>query len=237
MKRARKIFVLMLSCIMLCGITQPIQAASPASLVTVRTDFSDTSVPYAVPVLQYAGTGDTVIPDVVLPEGSAYKVSLTHDGNRNFIVKFYNGDKSNLLANTIGVFAGTSLLERGSTAARTGIFEIIASGNWTLTVSTITNISTKSLSGTGYKVSGLFILPGTNTTVTMNYTGKSNFIVYAHYSNGKSQLLANTIGDYSGQKVLRNPENTTCYLEVKSSGAWTVDLGYGDEVSVVPDIN
>ena len=66
MKRARKIFVLMLSCIMLCGITQPIQAASPASLVTVRTDFSDTSVPYAVPVLQYAGTGDTVIPDVVL---------------------------------------------------------------------------------------------------------------------------------------------------------------------------
>ena len=98
MKRARKIFVLMLSCIMLCGITQPIQAASPASLVTVRTDFSDTSVPYAVPVLQYAGTGDTVIPDVVLPEGSAYKVSLTHDGNRNFIVKFYNGDKSNLLA-------------------------------------------------------------------------------------------------------------------------------------------
>ena len=73
--------------------------------------------------------------------------------------------------------------------------------------------------------------------VTMNYTGKSNFIVYAHYSNGKSQLLANTIGDYSGQKVLRNPENTTCYIEVKSSGAWTVDLGYGDAVSVVPDIN
>ena len=63
MKRARKIFVLMLSCIMLCGITQPIQAASPASLVTVRTDFSDTSVPYAVPVLQYAGT-NTIFSDL-----------------------------------------------------------------------------------------------------------------------------------------------------------------------------
>ena len=125
----------------------------------------------------------------------------------------------------------------GSDAVPLGIFDIRAEGNWTITVSTVTNLSTNSVTSIGDKVSGVFNLPGTGTTVSINNTGISNFIVWAHYSDGTSQLLVNNIGAYSGQAVLNNPKKTNCYLEVKSDGQWTVDMGYGGALSLVPDIN
>ena len=237
MNKFKKIFSAVAASVMLISSTLTCMAATPTSLVVVRTDFSDTSIPVAAPLLQYSGTGDSVLSDVALPEGYAYKITFTHDGKSNFIVKFINGDRTDHLVNKIGAYAGTVLLENGSTAARTGIFEIKADGNWTITVSTVTNSSTRCLSGVGDKVSGTFKLTSKNTTVNIVSTGDSNIIVHAHFSNGRTQHLVNEIGAYSGQVVLKNPKNTTCYIEVISNGDWSIDLGYGDDACIVPDIN
>lgn len=237
MVKIKKLLAFCLSLTMICGAALTVNAANSVGLITVRTDFSDISVPAAVPVLQYAGSGDSSILNTALPQGTAYKVTFTYGGKGNFIVKFITDERTELLVNSIGSYAGTTLLSDGSDAVPLGIFDIRAEGNWTITVSTVTNLSTNSVTSIGDKVSGVFNLPGTGTTVSINNTGKGNFIVWAHYSDGTSQLLVNNIGAYSGQTVLNNPQKTNCYLEVKSDGQWTVDMGYGGELSLVPDIN
>lgn len=237
MNRIKKLLAFCLSLTMICGAALSVNAANSVGLVTVRTDFSEVSVPAAVPVLQYAGSGNSSILNMALPKGTAYKVTFTYGGKGNFIVNFITDERTELLVNSIGSYAGTTLLSDGSDAVPLGIFDIRAEGNWTITVSTVTNLSTNSVTSIGDKVSGVFNLPGTGTTVSINNTGISNFIVWAHYSDGTSQLLVNNIGAYSGQAVLNNPKKTNCYLEVKSDGQWTVDMGYGGALSLVPDIN
>ena len=237
MNRIKKLLAFCLSLTMICGAALSVNAANSVGLVTVRTDFSEVSVPAAVPVLQYAGSGNSSILNTALPKGTAYKVTFTYGGKGNFIINFITDERTELLVNSIGSYAGTTLLSDGSDAVPLGIFDIRAEGNWTITVSTVTNLSTNSVTSIGDKVSGVFNLPGTGTTVSINNTGKGNFIVWAHYSDGTSQLLVNNIGAYSGQAVLNNPKKTNCYLEVKSDGQWTVDMGYGGALSLVPDIN
>ena len=197
MNRIKKLLAFCLSLTMICGAALSVNAANSVGLVTVRTDFSEVSVPAAVPVLQYAGSGNSSILNTALPKGTAYKVTFTYGGKGNFIVNFITDERTELLVNSIGSYAGTTLLSDGSDAVPLGIFDIRA----------------------------------------INNTGKGNFIVWAHYSDGTSQLLVNNIGAYSGQAVLNNPKKTNCYLEVKSDGQWTVDMGYGGALSLVPDIN
>ena len=43
--------------------------------------------------------------------------------------------------------------------------------------------------------------------------------MWAHYSDGTSQLLVNNIGAYSGQAVLNNPKKTNCYLKENQTGS------------------
>lgn len=235
MSKIKKFLALSLSISMLSF--GSITSFAAPSLVSVQTDFSDPTIPVCVPLLSYSGTGDSVIQNVALPEGFAYKVSFTHDGKRNFIVHFLNGDEKDLLANKIGEYAGTALLEDGSTSARNGILQIKADGNWTITISTITNVTSRSMYGTGDKVTGQFVLTNQNNIVTLNNVGDSNFIVYARFSDGDRELLANEIGTYSGQVILKNKPGCTCYLEIRSCGQWSIDLGYGECPTPVADIN
>ena len=237
MNKFKKLLAFGLSLALLCGTAMSVQAANWIGPVTVRTDFSDTSVPAAVPVLEYAGNGNLTIPNVVLPQGTAYKITCTYGGKSNFSVRFITDERTELLVNAIGVYAGTTLLSDGNSAGPLGSLDVRGDGNWTITVSTVTNLSTKSVTSVGDKVTGMFSLPSTGTILSMSNSGKGNFIVWAHYSDGTSQLLASAIGPYAGQMVINNPKNTTCYLEVKSEGQWAIDMGYADTLSLVPDVN
>jgi|GEM_PF-3583422 len=59
---------------------------------------------------------------------------------------------------------------------------------------------------------------------TSNYRGEHNFIVELKDSNGEYvDLIANEIGSYSGRSSTRLTSGKY-YLEVKSSGPWTIDL-------------
>ena len=105
---------------------------------------------------------------MALPKGTAYKVTFTYGGKGNFIVNFITDERTELLVNSIGSYAGTTLLSDGSDAVPLGIFDIRAEGNWTITVSTVTNLSTNSVTSIGDKVSGVFNLPGTGTRRHIN---------------------------------------------------------------------
>lgn len=235
MKKIKKFLAMVMAGTML--LTTPIIASAAPELVTVNPGI-DPSIPVSVTVGIWNGTGDSVVQNIALPAGYSYKVTATHDGSRNFIVKFLNGDKTDYLFNKIGEYAGTVLLEDGSTTERVGgLLDIKADGAWTITISTVTNSSTRSITGTGDKVTGLFNLPNTNNVFTISNTGSRNFIVWVYHTDGKRDLLVNDIGAYSGQTVVRGKANCMSYLSITSDGTWTVDMGYGDPASVVPDIN
>lgn len=76
MNRIKKLLAFCLSLTMICGAALSVNAANSVGLVTVRTDFSEVSVPAAVPVLQYAGSGNSSILNTALPKGTATRLPL-----------------------------------------------------------------------------------------------------------------------------------------------------------------
>jgi hypothetical protein len=225
-------------CMMLLLMAFTPTAVFAAPLVVVN-DGSNPNIPTAVPVAAYSGTGDKVITGINLPAGYAYKISLTHEGSRNFIVAFYYGDRKDYCANEIGNYSGTAVLMKSSTAGLSnGMLEIKADGAWTAFISTITNTSTKSLQGVGNKVSGSISLSRGNYVVSTAHTGSSNFIVVIYsLGNDRTYYVANEIGSYSGQSVVSIKDNGQYCVEVSADGAWVVDFGVNDTLCVVPDIN
>jgi|GEM_PF-3647334 len=65
------------------------------------------------------------------------------------------------------------------------------------------------------------ILPTGLSTVTFNYTGSSNFIVYLHSSTGKD-LIVNEIGRFNGTIPVFG--EGPFMLEVDGAGSWTADF-------------
>lgn len=68
-------------------------------------------------------------------------------------------------------------------------------------------------------VSGLTVTA--HSYLHFDYDGDRNFIVHAHYGDGKydQDLLVNKIGEYSGDVYIRPGDYT---LEIQSSGHWSV---------------
>lgn len=77
----------------------------------------------------YKGTGDDVV-DVADNQEGCSKAKLTHNGQRNFIVRMYRGSTAGVtLANEIGPYEGTAKWD-----GRTTSLEIDADGAWTIAV-------------------------------------------------------------------------------------------------------
>jgi len=72
-----------------------------------------------------SGRGD----DVLIYRGDAGVAKLTHNGESNFIVDFYNEDDSDNLVNEIGKYSGESVIGSGP-----GFLQIHADGKWTVKV-------------------------------------------------------------------------------------------------------
>lgn len=187
------------------------------------------------PILSYSGTGDSVINNFVIPAGT-YKVTMTHDGTHNFVVKFSCANKPypDLLANKIGSYHGTALLCDGDTTEKqNAIFEVKADGNWTIVVSAVTNLSTTSMTGNGDKVTGMIIPSAKDNVLTLLHTGKRNFIVWSHDENNQRKLLANAVGEYNGQVLLQAVPGDNYYFDVVADGDWIITFGVDPTITVV----
>lgn len=176
------------------------------------------------------GIGSQVIRDITLPSVVCI-VHAEHNGNSNFIVKYYNASGSKaLLKNEIGsvnsyqVYDGTKYSSSGS-----GMMEVTADGGWNLTFIPLTDhVSSNirsSFSGKGDSVVGCFKASGL-TVCKASHNGNSNFIVdvYEYSETGKRILAFNEIGRYNGETVLRTQAGKTYFFNVRADGNWTIDL-------------
>lgn len=185
--------------------------------------------------IEFSGTGDTVLSDLPIPQGS-YKVHFTNTGSSNFIIHAYTaaGDKTNWM-NEIGPFSGDIYT---NTNLEKGLIEIKSNGDWTIKFEDILDGGTSNIQGTGYCLTPYFTLKeGTLTVDISNTNARSNFISYLYDENGNKYSLTNEIGDYSGQKVFNKGRAGTKYcLWVRSDGVWSFDFGIGDSVTVVSNV-
>lgn len=208
--------------------------ASAASTVieddeSITESKADNKTPVFEPIV-LKGSGDKVISDVNIPEGSVY-VKMTHSGSRNFIVKFHYGSGEydyQLLSNAIGNYQGDcALSDKGKDAVENGTLEVKADGSWTVEFLPVTGTDSTKLSGKGDTVTKLITPPSALTKVKLTHDGERNFIVKIYAYNGSKyeyNLLANQIGAYSGETVATLNTGKQYYIQIKADGNWTIDL-------------
>jgi hypothetical protein len=168
----------------------------------------------------FSGSGQQVTPEFSLPAAFT-RVSFTHQGQRNFIVKAYKaGGREELLANAIGDYTGAALLQ-GAPGERL-LLEVQADGAWTVQISAVEfDNSAVNLSGRGDTVSALFTPPAVGPVpYAFTHDGRRNFIVWLRCAGG-DDLAQNNIGPTSGTAVTRF-RNGPCLWEVRADGAWSI---------------
>jgi len=164
-----------------------------------------------------AGSGDNLI---TLPEGvKAAMVTATHDGDLNFVVNALNADNEttgDLLVNTIGSYSGVTVYGFNAFSDATSL-QIMADGNWTITIAPLSTAPTLAASGTGDAV---YLYDGAAGKLTATHSGSMNFIVQEETDETFSiGLLINDIGEYSGTVPLSSGPSA---ITVKADGAWTL---------------
>lgn len=191
----------------------------------------------AAPIV-YSGNGDKVITGVNIPAGSYY-AEYAHSGSRNFISKLVYGEKSYdnfRISNEIGNCSGqVALYDEGNVGVNDGILEVEADGDWKISFMPVSGSTTTNIKGTGERVTGLFTATTANTVVSTTHSGSRNFIVKAIKYNGTKsydyESIANEIGNYSGEKLIRLEKGAQYFFYVRADGDWTIDLGLGDTLT------
>ena len=87
--------------------------------------------------------------------------------------------------------------------ADSAALSIEADGQWTVTIEPITDAPTFSDTYTGSGDS-VVIYTGDKGVANLAHSGDSNFAVWAYPEDGRSDLLVNDIGSYTGVEQQRN---------------------------------
>jgi len=164
----------------------------------------------------YSGVGDDVIS---LPKAiKAFIVESSHSGQSHFAVWTLDkdGENNDLLFNELGSFQGIAATGMTKGDASSKFLEVTADGPWTLNLKSLEKAQSFNSSGTGQAVmkysSGFKVW-------SIQHSGRSNFAIWQHCSNGNSELLVNDIGSYAGRKKLISG---SCILVVEADGAWSL---------------
>ena len=188
--------------------------------------------------LRFSGEGDSVVSDIRLPAGRFYAL-CRHEGAGGFIVRFYfdgYGEKFQMLANDSGAYHGAWDMASVRDGVKNGMLEVRADGAWTVEIRRVSGTTTTHIRGTGNVVTGCFTAARNRCAVRIAYTGRRNFIArlvrFGPGSRNDYQLLANVIGDYTGERTVNLEAGARYYLVVRSYGEWTIDLGDGEPVTV-----
>ncbi|GAB3127440.1 TM2 domain-containing protein [Glaciibacter psychrotolerans] len=191
-------------------------AEKPAPKANATQAWADKTFGTFAPVTQ-TGTGDNLI---TLPAGAtAGIVTATYDGSANFalsVLDASNASTGELLVNTIGAYSGTTVYGFNALGDGTTI-QVMADGNWSLTLSPIS--AAPSLAGAGAG-DAVFLYNGKAGKLTATHDGSANFVVMEE--TGKAfnfGLLVNEIGAYSGTVPLSAGPSA---LSVKADGNWTL---------------
>jgi hypothetical protein len=175
---------------------------------------TSTPVPVVRPPIDLQGRGQTGT-NPVLPPASISVVTLTHTGERNFIVHALSGSKDTSLTNVIGPYRGQRPLFGGEAVA----FDIRADGNWTIHLEAIQAGGSPPFQGVGDAVSPLFTPPA-NGPWDISHSGQRNFIVHL-YCEDRESFIENEIGPVQGSRIIQFGRGP-CFWEVRADGAWNL---------------
>lgn len=193
-------------------------SASPTPSESASLEPTPTPTPTLEPI-RYEGSGTKIL-KIKKPEPGAALITMTHEGSSNFAVWSLDGnlEQMDLLANTIGNYEGTTVLDVND-GEETARLDISADGNWTVTISPLASAKrfTGSAEGTSDDV---LIYEGPVGVAMLSHKGDSNFAVW-FYSTSGSDLAANEIGNYTGEAVM--PEGPTL-VEVETEGKWSIEV-------------
>lgn len=178
----------------------------------------------AVDSVELAGNGDDV---VLLRTPLEVFAAMRVDANsssRYFGVKpvYLDGESGSSLVNTTDPFLGTVLLE-GNRSNALGGFEIRATGDWTLTLTSISEVPLLE-SGETFLGSGdeLLRVKETEGLTTLDAVGNAEGRYFRLKPYGaRSSSLINTTDPYNG--TVRVPAGTVL-LEVTATGDWALTL-------------
>ncbi|SFR83534.1 TM2 domain-containing protein [Agromyces sp. CF514] len=188
-------------------------AAAPAPEATVQAWADETFGTFAP--AQQSGTGDSII---TLP-GTAGIVTATHNGSANFalsVLDATNTSTGELLVNTIGAYSGTTVYGFNS-FSEPATLQVMADGDWTITISPVSTAPLLAPSGTGDAV---FLYDGGAAALTATHSGSANFVILEESGEAFSMgLLVNEIGAYSGTVPLSAGPSA---ISVQADGAWTL---------------
>lgn len=225
--KPRRTGVLALLAAVAIGCSSSAGTDRPAPAGTSAATSASTSTPASAPAqatfapITLTGKGKSVS-KFTIPEDAPAIAQATYKGDGNFAIVALaaDGSHNDLLVNTIGSYKGTVLFDVDA-GEHTVAFEVDADAPWTIVVSPVSAAKawdpTTTLKGTGDDVVRVSPASSGLVTLALTYKGDGNFAVIA-YSSGGRDLLANEVGDFTGQVAL--PDGSFA-LAVTAAGPWS----------------
>lgn len=164
----------------------------------------------------FSGEGDDVIFDVYIESCSFVKFTCKDD--RYKCVKAHHGDDYELLVNDSDPYVGSTFLE--DCYDTNVMFEINATGKWTLEVYSLGFSEYDSFSGIGDYVTPIF--KPSSKVYEINCPSNRYFCVKGYYGNFDYDLLVNESEPYKG-KVLFKPYGDYAFFTIESHGEWSIN--------------
>jgi len=181
---------------------------------------TNTPTPAPDPII-LTGTGDSVV-DLSKWDGAALlKIRYTGGGNFSIFNYSADGEKIDLLVNTIGSYHGTLLIDITENTTR---FEVTASGPWEINVYPFTKDYVRAeaipstITGEGDDV--IVLTTSIPDLLKADATGRGNFAVWGYTASGRD-LLINEIAPYQGTVVL---DRKTFMITIHAEGPWTLEI-------------
>lgn len=203
----------------------PKPTATPTPKPTSTPKPTATPKPTPTPTLQnaeptllysFSGKGDDVIVDVYVESGSFVKFICEDD--RYKCLKAHHGDDYELLVNESDAYTGCTFLK--DCYDTNVMFEINATGEWTLEIYFLGSSTTDSFSGKGDFVTPIFA--PSSKVYEIKCPADRYFCVKGYYGNFDYDLLVNESEPYSG-KVLFKPYGGYAFFTIESHGEWSIN--------------
>ena len=153
-----------------------------------------------------------------------------YSGSGNFVVWNYgaDGEKIDLLVNTIGKYEGTRPLDFLSDE-QTARFQIEGRGQWEIQILPFEQIRRVDIPGTfDGKGDDVIYMKGTGRPDLLKVDAgqaKNNFVIWG-YGNGRD-LLVNDIAPYSGTVIVASSlptSNGALVLVIEAEGSWSIEV-------------
>jgi len=164
-----------------------------------------------------SGTGDSVIE---LPASQGI-ITASHNGSSNFVLTVLDSGNamSELPVNAIGSYEGTTAYGMDELSEEAAALEIVADGDWEITVAPVTSAPEFSDSQAA-QGDGVFLYTGGPATWAVSHTGEANFaVVYVSESLFGWELLVNEIGPYEGTVAVTSGPGVVI---VTADGEWSL---------------